>query len=169
MSDTPPTTGMTVAEAGRVLAVAIVLDPRLPQPDAQGFIRGVWHDALKALSFQDAYDAVIAYYSSEEYRAERHSIAPADVVAWARKLRSVGNAPAYKALPGPAPASDETRASAMSAAREFFGRHPQFNQTFAMPWSKRGRVVRTSAEDARRRAEAAAELDRVRQSQANES
>lgn len=163
MSTDSDPTGMTVAEAGRLLAVAIVLDPRLPQPDAQGFIRGVWHDALKALPFNDAYQAVIAYYSSEEYRKDRNSIAPADIVAGVRKLRSVGNAPPYKALPGPAPASEEVRASAMSAAREFFGRHPEFTRTFAMPWSKRGRTARTTAEDARRRAEAAAELDRLRQ------
>lgn len=163
MSADQPTIGMTLAEAGRILAVAIVLDPRLPQPDAQGFIRQVWHDALKALPFQDAYEAVIAYYSSEEYRKDRNSIAPADIVAGVRKLRSVGNAPPYQALPGPAPASDEVRASAMSAAREFFGRHPQFHRTFAMPWSKRGRAARTTAEDNRRRAEAAAELERLRQ------
>jgi hypothetical protein len=163
MSTNSTPTGMTLAEAGRILAVAIVLDPRLPQPDAKGFIRKVWHDALAALPFQDAYDAVIAYYSSEEYRKDRNPIAPADVVAWVRKLRSVGNAPPYQALPGPAPASEETRASAMSAAREFFGRHPQFQKTFAMPWSKRGRVVRSTAEDARRRAEAEVELERLRQ------
>lgn len=163
MSTNPPATGMTLAEAGRILAVAIVLDPRLPQPDAQGFIRQVWHDALKTLPFQDAYEAVIAYYSSEEYRKDRNSIAPADIVAGVRKLRSVGNAPPYQALSGPAPASEEVRTSAMSAAREFFGRHPQFQRTFAMPWSKRGRVVRSTAEDARRRAEAEAELQRVRE------
>jgi hypothetical protein len=163
MSTNPGPAGMTLAEAGRILAVAIVLDPRMPQPDAQGFIRGVWHDALKALPFNDAYQAVIAYYSSEEYRKDRNSIAPADIVAGVRKLRSSGNTPLFKALPGPAPASEEVRVSAMSAARELFRRHPEFKRTFALPWSKQGRVVRSTAEGARRRAEAEAELQQVRE------
>ena len=158
MSTDPPPAGMTIAEAGRILAVAIVLDPRLPQPDAKGFIRGVWHDALKALPFQGAYEAVIAYYSSEEYRRDRNSIAPADIVAGVRKLRSVGNAPPYKALPGPAPASEEHRASAMAAASELLKRHPEFKRTFAMPWS-----VKRRARDAAGRAAAERELRRVRE------
>lgn len=169
-TDPTPLVGMTLAEAGRILAVAIVLDPRLPQPDAQGFIRGVWHDALKALPFQSAYDAVIAYYSSEEYRKDRNSIAPADIVAGVRKLRSVGNAPPYKALPGPDPATEETREQLMADADAVFRRLAEtredrwkLRRLFAMPFLLRRARVRNSPEDERRRAEAEAELQRVRE------
>jgi hypothetical protein len=153
---------MNATEAGRILAVAISLDPRMPQPDAKGFIRGVWADALAALEYDDAYQAVLGYYSSEEYLKERNPISPADIVVGVRKRRAVGSAPPYKALPAPDPASEETRASALAAYREVAARLPEVRQIGRLPWSQQTRKTRTSADEAQARKEAADALEQMR-------
>jgi hypothetical protein len=154
---------MNPAEAGRILAVAIGFDSRMPQPDPRGFLRGIWADALADVPYEDAYRVVIGYYTSERYLDRREPISPADIVVGARKLRSVGNAPDVKSLPVGAGSSEEVRASAMAAAREVFARLPQLANAGQMPASLR-RLTR-KARNTQRRAEAAsralAELDQL--------
>ena len=67
------------------------------------------------------------------------------------------------ALPSAPPASDETRVSAMAAAREVFARFPQFRGAGRLPWSERTGRPRATADDVRRREEARDELARVRE------
>ncbi|GAA3878636.1 hypothetical protein GCM10022243_49190 [Saccharothrix violaceirubra] len=73
---------MNLSEAGRILATAISLDPKMPQPDAKGFIRGVWQKALHDVPYEDAEKAVFAHYRSDEYTRHRETISPADIVQW---------------------------------------------------------------------------------------
>lgn len=73
---------MNVNEAGRVLLMAISLDPKMPQPDEAGFIRGVWAAALHDIPIEAAQNAVLAYYRSDGYAQSRETIAPADIVQW---------------------------------------------------------------------------------------
>jgi hypothetical protein len=124
---------MNPTEAGRILAVAIGFDPKMPQPDPKGFLRGIWADALGAVAYDDAYRVVIEYYTSDWYREKRESISPADIVVGVRRLRSVGPAPAYQALPPANPASNEVRLSAMAAAREVFARLPHLAAAAKLP------------------------------------
>lgn len=73
---------MNDSDAGRILAVAIGLDPKMPQPDAEGVIRGLWAEALAGVPYGAAHRAVIAYYRSEAYAQHRDSVSPADIVGW---------------------------------------------------------------------------------------
>jgi len=73
---------MNEIETGRFLAMAIVLDPKMPQPDDQGFMRRLWTRQLADVPFDAADRALQAYYKSERYAQNRETISPADVVLW---------------------------------------------------------------------------------------
>ena len=73
---------MNEHEAGRVLLMAISLDPKMPQPDEAGFIRKVWAAALHDVPIEVAQSAVIAHYRSDEYARHRETVSPADIVQW---------------------------------------------------------------------------------------
>jgi hypothetical protein len=73
---------MNEADAGRFLAMAAVLDSKMPRPDAKGFVRGVWARQLAEIPFDAAEKAMQAYYSSERYLTSREPISAADVVQW---------------------------------------------------------------------------------------
>lgn len=97
---------MNEHEAGRVLLIAISLDPKMPQPDEAGLIRKVWAKALHDVPIEAAQNAVIAHYRSDEYAQRRETIAPADIVQWwnARRRPTAAektgeNAATMRALP----------------------------------------------------------------------
>lgn len=73
---------MNEIEAGRMLLMAISLDPKMPQPDDAGFIRGVWAAALHDVPADAGQRAVVAYYRSDNYAQTRETISPADIVQW---------------------------------------------------------------------------------------
>lgn len=73
---------MNETETGRFLAMVIALDPKMPQPDGQGFMRKLWARQLAEVPFDAADRAMQAYYSSERYLEKRETISPADVVQW---------------------------------------------------------------------------------------
>jgi hypothetical protein len=94
-------------ETGRFLTMVIALDPKMPQPDDEGFMRKLWARQLAEVPFEAADKAMQAYYSSERYLERRDTISPADVVQWwnARRRpnereRTGTNTP--RALPRPA-------------------------------------------------------------------
>ncbi|AHH98233.1 zinc finger domain-containing protein [Kutzneria albida] len=73
---------MNANEAGRILLMAISLDPKMPQPDDAGFIRSAWAAALHDVPVEAGQQAVIAYYRSDRYTQTRETIAPGDIVQW---------------------------------------------------------------------------------------
>lgn len=99
---------MNEQEAGRILAVAIQLDPKFPQPDAAGLLRKVWARTLHDVPFDVAERAVTAYYRSDEYAQHRETVSPANIVQYwnARRPpteaeRTGLNAATRRALPAP--------------------------------------------------------------------
>ena len=113
----------------------------------------VWTEVAKQGRWtkREAIDAVIGHFAeSTEY------LMPAHITQRIRAARRT-ESEVFRALPGPARASEETRASAMAAAAELFAREPRFKRAFAMPWTARGRARSASA-----RAEAERALEAVR-------
>jgi len=74
-------------EVGRLLTAAKVLDPKMPQPDAQGFVLRLWTKALHDVPMAAAEEALQEYYRSAKYREHRDPISPADIVQWHRDRR----------------------------------------------------------------------------------
>ena len=108
---------MNEIEAGRMLLMAISLDPKMPQPDDAGFIRKTWATTLWDVPAEAGQRAVIDYYRSDHYAQTRETISPADIVQWwnARRRpnemeRSGETAATRRALP--APPVDPTRIAA---------------------------------------------------------
>lgn len=100
---------MNEQEAGRILAVAIQLDPKFPQPDDVGLLRKVWARTLHDVPYDVADRAVTAYYRSDEYAQRRETVSPADIVQyWHARRRPTDaertglNAATRRALPAPA-------------------------------------------------------------------
>lgn len=73
---------MNETETGRFLAMVAALDPKMPQPDSQGFMRALWTRQLAEVPFEAADRAMQAYYASERYLASREPISVADVIQW---------------------------------------------------------------------------------------
>lgn len=73
---------MNEPEAGRILLLAISLDPKMPQPDEAGFIRKAWASTLHDVPFDVAQRAVTAYYRSDEYAQHRETVSPANIVQY---------------------------------------------------------------------------------------
>lgn len=101
---------MNETEAGRILVIAIHLDPKFPQPDDAGLLRKVWARTLHDVPFDAADRAVTAYYRSDEYARHREPVSPADIVQyWNARRRPTEaertglNAATRRALPAPAP------------------------------------------------------------------
>lgn len=108
---------MNEIEAGRMLLMAISLDPKMPQPDDAGFIRRVWGKALHDVPADAGKAAVVAYYRSDHYAQTRETISPADIVQWwnARRRpteseRAGVPATSRRALPAPPPDPDRIMA-----------------------------------------------------------
>lgn len=100
---------MNETEAGRILAVAIHLDPKFPQPDDAGLLRRIWARTLHDVPFDVAERAVTNYYRSDEYAQHRESLSPANIVQyWNARRRPTEaertglNAVTRRALPAPA-------------------------------------------------------------------
>ncbi|MGH7743959.1 MAG: zinc finger domain-containing protein [Candidatus Dormibacteria bacterium] len=73
---------MNETETGRFLTMVITLDPKMPQPDTQGFMRKLWARQLAEVPFEAADRAMQAYYRSDRYVQNREPISPGDVVQW---------------------------------------------------------------------------------------
>lgn len=123
---------MNETEAGRILVIAIHLDPKFPQPDDAGLLRKVWARTLHDVPFDAADRAVTAYYRSDEYARHREPISPADIVQyWNARRRPTEaertglNAATRRALPAPA-ADPATIASGVDRVRAMlFGKEAE--------------------------------------------
>lgn len=114
---------MNETEAGRILVIAIHLDPKFPQPDDAGLLRKVWARTLHDVPFDAADRAVTAYYRSEEYAQHREPVSPANIVQyWNARRRPTEaeqsglNAATRRTLPRP-PADPVTIAAGVDRVR----------------------------------------------------
>lgn len=78
---------MNEIEVGRLLTAAKVLDPKMPQPDSEGFVLRLWTQALHDIPAHAAQAALQEYYRSARYRETRDPISPADIVQRYRDQR----------------------------------------------------------------------------------
>ncbi len=78
---------MNEIEVGQVLAMAITLDPKMPEPDVDGFMRRMWTAALHDVPAELGQRAVVEYYRSDRYAQSRETISPADIVQWSNARR----------------------------------------------------------------------------------
>lgn len=78
---------MNEIEVGQVLAMAITLDPKMPEPDVDGFMRRLWTAALHDVPAELGQRAVVEYYRSDRYAQTRETISPADIVQWSNGHR----------------------------------------------------------------------------------
>ena len=147
-ADKPPT--MTADEIIDLLSVVTAYDNR----NATQATVMAWSKSAGIARWT----AEAAHWAVHQHFAESTDwLMPAHVTQRIRAARRT-EAEVFRALPGPAWASEEVRASAMAAAAEFFAREPRFKRAFAMPWTGKQR-----ARDAEGRAAAERELRRVRE------
>lgn len=73
---------MNEIEAGRFLTMAIMIDPKMPQPDEEGVMRRLWAGLLADVPAEAAGRALRAFYTGERYLVHREPISPADVIQW---------------------------------------------------------------------------------------
>lgn len=78
---------MNEIEVGRLLTAAKVLDPKMPEPDDQGFVLKLWTRSLHDVPAKVADEALTEYYRSARYRETREPISPADIVQWHKDRR----------------------------------------------------------------------------------
>jgi len=74
-------------EVGKLLAMAITLDPKMPEPDEAGFMRRLWTATLHDVPVELAQRALVEYYRSDRYAQTRETISPADIVQWSHARR----------------------------------------------------------------------------------
>jgi hypothetical protein len=74
-------------EVGRLLTAAKVLDPKMPEPDEQGFVLKLWTRSLHDIPSAVAEEAMTDYYRSARYRENREPLSPADIVQFYRDRR----------------------------------------------------------------------------------
>ncbi|MFJ5984223.1 hypothetical protein [Lentzea sp. NPDC092896] len=155
-------TPMTHAQMVDLLTLIANSDHRKPSAD----MVTVWLMAAHTAKWR-AHEAAEAVKQHITYSTEY--MKPAHITALIHEARRADRTPML-ALPGPAPASDQTRDDAKAAfevvaAQLATTREARWKlrRLFAMPFSLKRPRVRNSPDDERRRAEAAAELARVRQ------
>lgn len=73
---------MNEIEVGQLLAMAITLDQRMPEPDEDGFMRRLWATMLHDVPRELGQRALVEYYRGDRYAQTRESITPADIVQW---------------------------------------------------------------------------------------
>lgn len=78
---------MNKIEVGRLLTAAKVLDPKMPEPDDQGFVLKLWARSLHDIPSDVADEAMTEYYRSARYRENREPLSPADIVQFYRDRR----------------------------------------------------------------------------------
>jgi hypothetical protein len=153
---------MTHAEMVDLLTVIANFDHRQPNADTVRVWLLVAHEAQWRAD--EAARAVVRHFAhSTEY------LKPGHITALIHEARRADRQPLL-ALPGPAKAQDETREQAMAAAEVVYQRLAttkeerwKLRRLFSMPFSLTRARARNSPEDERRRGEAAAELERLRQ------
>lgn len=84
---------MNEIEVGRLLTAAKILDPKMPEPDEQGFVLKLWTRSLHDVPAAVAEEAMTEYYRSARYRETREPISPADIVQWHRDRRRYAQDP----------------------------------------------------------------------------
>lgn len=78
---------MNEIEVGRLLTAAKILDPKMPEPDEQGFVLKLWARSLHDIPSAVAEEAMTEYYRSARYRESRDPLSPADIVQFHRDRR----------------------------------------------------------------------------------
>lgn len=73
---------MNEIEVGQLLAMAITLDPKMPEPDEDGFMRRLWATMLHDVPRELGQRALVDYYRGDRYAQTREPISPADIVQW---------------------------------------------------------------------------------------